>query len=65
MMTSGTEPELQPTPGPGLIRITNDDVRNLNLSYNLLQDLSRYGFYGLETLETIDLSFNDVRYCIR
>ena len=35
--------------------------RHLNLSYNLLQDISRSGFYGLDTLETLDLSFNDLR----
>ena len=33
----------------------------MNLSYNLLQDISRSGFYGLDTLETLDLSFNDLR----
>ena len=31
------------------------------MSYNLLQDLPRSGFYGLDTLETLDLSFNDLR----
>ena len=31
------------------------------MSYNLLQDLSRSGFYGLDTLEKLDLSFNDLR----
>ena len=40
-------------------------VRYLNLSYNLMQDLSRYGFYGLETLELIDLSYNDIRSVVR
>ena len=31
------------------------------MSYNLLKDLPRSGFYGLDTLETLDLSFNDLR----
>ena len=31
------------------------------MSYNLLQDVPRTGFYGLDTLETLDLSFNDLR----
>ncbi len=35
--------------------------RFLNLSYNLLRDLPRSGFYGLDSLETLDLSFNDIR----
>ena len=26
-----------------------------------MQDISRSGFYGLDTLETLDLSFNDLR----
>ena len=33
----------------------------MNVSYNLIRDLPRSGFRGLETLETIDLSFNDLR----
>ena len=41
--------------------MTNSNSRYLNLSYNLLQDISRSGFYGLDTLETLDLSFNDLR----
>ena len=35
--------------------------RHLNISYNLLKDLPRSGFYGLDTIETLDLSFNDLR----
>ena len=35
--------------------------RYLNMSYNLLRDLPRSGFLGLDTLETLDLSFNDLR----
>jgi hypothetical protein len=31
------------------------------MSYNLLRDLPRSGFLGLDTLETLDLSFNDLR----
>lgn len=31
------------------------------MSYNLVRYLPRSGFRGLETLETIDLSFNDLR----
>jgi hypothetical protein len=31
------------------------------MSYNLIRNLPRPGFVGLETLETIDLSFNDIR----
>ena len=31
------------------------------MSYNLLRTLPRSGFEGLETLETVDLSFNDLR----
>jgi hypothetical protein len=31
------------------------------MSYNLLRDLPRNGFLGLDTLETLDLSFNDLR----
>lgn len=31
------------------------------MSYNLLRDLPRSGFYGLDTLETLDLSYNDLR----
>ena len=31
------------------------------MSYNLLRNLPRNGFVGLETLETLDLSFNDLR----
>ena len=35
---------------------------HLNMSYNLLQEIPRSGFYGLDTLETLDLSFNDLRH---
>ena len=35
--------------------------RYLNMSFNLLQDLPRSGFLRLKTLETLDLSFNDLR----
>ena len=35
--------------------------RHLNMSYNLLRTLPRSGFQGLDSLETIDLSFNDLR----
>ena len=35
--------------------------RYLNMSYNLVRHLPRYGFRGLNTLETIDLSYNDIR----
>ena len=31
------------------------------MSYNLVRHLPRYGFRGLNTLETIDLSYNDIR----
>ena len=31
------------------------------MSYNLIRELPRSGFSGLETLEDIDLSFNDIR----
>ena len=31
------------------------------MSYNLVRRLPRHGFRGLDTLETIDLSFNDIR----
>lgn len=31
------------------------------MSYNLVRYLPRSGFRGLETLEIIDLSFNDIR----
>ena len=31
------------------------------MSYNLLRDLPRSGFLGLDTLETLDLSYNDLR----
>ena len=31
------------------------------MSYNLVRHLPRYGFRGLDTLETIDLSYNDIR----
>ena len=31
------------------------------MSFNLLQDLPRSGFLKLKTLETLDLSFNDLR----
>jgi hypothetical protein len=31
------------------------------MSFNLIRDLPRHGFRGLETLETVDLSYNDLR----
>ena len=31
------------------------------MSYNLVRELPRFGFRGLDTLETIDLSYNDLR----
>jgi Leucine-rich repeat (LRR) protein len=31
------------------------------MSYNLVQSLPRSGFAGLSSLETVDLSFNDLR----
>ncbi len=31
------------------------------MSFNLVKSLPRSGFDGVETLETIDLSFNDLR----
>ncbi len=31
------------------------------MSYNLLRSLPRSGFEGLDSLETVDLSFNDLR----
>ena len=37
------------------------NFRYLNLSHNLLRDLPRSGFLGMETLESLDLSFNDLR----
>ena len=37
------------------------DFRYLNMSYNLVRQLPRFGFRGLDTLETIDLSYNDIR----
>ena len=35
--------------------------RYLNMSFNLLQDLPYSGFLKMKTLETLDLSFNDLR----
>ena len=31
------------------------------MSYNLVRRLPRHGFRGLDTLETVDLSYNDIR----
>ena len=31
------------------------------MSFNLLQNLPRSGFLKIKTLETLDLSFNDLR----
>ena len=31
------------------------------MSYNLVRRLPRHGLRGLDTLETVDLSYNDIR----
>ena len=41
--------------------ISNFRFRYLNMSFNLLQELPRSGFMRMKTLETLDLSFNDLR----
>ena len=45
----------------GMKKEFQNPSRYLNISHNLLLDLPRSGFIGMETLESLDLSHNDLR----